>query len=251
MILHIRHKQQAHAQRVHQHITTALDVEETRIYRKFNKTILTRNLVPTNIVRQQQLARIQAQHGLAIRKQLHHRLQKIHIHRRPLLRPQACAQHIRANHLPLAGSQNLIPLLQAIPHLAALKRVNFRPIKRHTRHQHQLRRKLAVLKMRTILHGRKTGPFFIKPKTINIAQMFGHNRLHILLARPGRLLPKQQLQQKNTARLFLFGQILLENLFLLRHMLTSLFALLNYTTLQCVILQLKRHFLNSKKTAIF
>ena len=161
VVLEVGQKQGTHAHRVDEHILSALNVKEADIDPKADEPIRPLNLMGAHILCQKQLAAVLEIECLTGGVQLRKSLQKVGIQVGPLQSRKRRRQHIGGHHLIPALSEDPIPVLLAVPHLAHQKGIKAFALELVAFHHHQLYRVLAVLKFRDMIQGGKAGHFLI------------------------------------------------------------------------------------------
>ena len=128
-------------------------------------------------------------------------LQKIHVQISPLPRRQRPRQHVNGGHLIAALSQNLIPLLQTVPHLAFQSDIKIFPPEVVAAGHQKLNGNAAVLKLSHVVQRGKARHFLLVGDALHRADVAGEDSGHLRLFRERDRLLEEHLNQKGTPRL--------------------------------------------------
>ena len=214
VVLEIRQKQGAHAHRVDEHVLGALNGEEPDIDAKADEAVRSIDLVGTHIIRQEQLAAVLEIERLAGGIQFRQGVEKVGVQVGPLQSRKRRRQHICRNHLILALSEDPVPVLLAVPHLAQEKLIEAFALELVALHHHQLYRTLSVLKFRDMLQCGKARRLFIVAEALHRPDMLFHHVGHGCFIRHRHRFFEQHLNEIGTAGgdAFFIIQVLLEHL---------------------------------------
>ena len=207
VVLHVLDVQQAHSQGIHHGVAGAADIEEPGVDDVVDEAVEAGKLPVPHGVRQNQLAGVQGVHRLAGGEELHQGLQIVHIEVGPLQRVQSAGKYVVGEDAVFALRQDAVPVLQAVPHLAALHLVDGLRVEGVAGHDGHLDGPLAVAELGDVVHGGKEGEaihglcgFFLRLRRLHLADMPLQHLGDPLDRRPLAFFLHQELDHKHPAR---------------------------------------------------
>ena len=176
----------------------------------------------------EQLAAVLEVEGYAGGEELCQCLQEVHIQVGTLQRVQSGSEHIHADDLPPALSQDLIPFTHTVPHLAAGKGVKQILRDFGAGGDHQLHRSRAILEGGHVVQSGKACHLLIMAEAVQPSAVLLQNPQHGIPVRELCGLPEKHLDQERPAGAGRFlAEILLIYLIHFRFLLLMLWGLSN------------------------